>query len=131
MSRITEAQARERGLELVCEDEDQKGRWHWEAKGNGELIARLASRTYQAPDEALDDLSEYLEEEAERTGRHYIRMGEAANRLGVDYRRLRMLVKRYNLRFADNPLDLREKLLLSEDVDRLAEQIADVKKAVA
>jgi hypothetical protein len=96
------------------------------------LERRDASRAADEFDEAMQcyyGLESALEAHREEVARerYYISMGEAAERLGVDYRRLRVLIRRYELSTTENPLDLREKLVLGADVDRLEAQINRVK----
>lgn len=53
----------------------------------------------------------------------YMTLGEAADVLGVDRRRLRLLMDRQKVETVDDPLDFRVRLIRRTDVERLAELI--------
>jgi excisionase family DNA binding protein len=61
----------------------------------------------------------------------YLTINQAADRLGVDRRRIRALIAAGSLKTVANPLDRRAKLLRREDVDQLALYPRAPKKAVA
>lgn len=61
----------------------------------------------------------------------YVTLGEAAERLGVDRYRLRVLMQRNGIKPVENPLDLRERLIAAADVERLERIIQAIKKAAA
>ena len=61
----------------------------------------------------------------------YLNLGEAAETLGVDRRRLRLLIERQKVETVEDPLDFRVRLVRRADVDRLSELIGKRKKTAA
>jgi hypothetical protein len=61
----------------------------------------------------------------------YLNLGEAADLLGVDRRRLRLLLERNGVETTEDPLDFRKRLVTRQDIDRLAALISRTKKGAA
>ena len=64
-------------------------------------------------------------------GPEFLTIGEAAELLGVDRRRIRQLIQRGRLAATENPLDLREKLVSRSEVEALLRFARAGKKEVA
>lgn len=64
-------------------------------------------------------------------GSPYMSLGEAADALDVDRRRLKLLLDRYEIATIEDPLDFRKRLVSRLDVQRLADELSKTGKAAA